>query len=471
MLARLVIPLAVIVTVAGACHGINPSLPSVVPDPMPVAPPSSVSVPVTMPLASLQAMAEASVPTSAGAAPYNEAFGTGGPDEPSCGFNAGYAVDRSPISITGAGSSLTTAFSVSYGATVRHRVPCPGALLEVSCGWGGEPRRTATMSLTTDITIDRTWGFASHSRSNGVQAGNRCKVSIFNIDVTDKITGKLGDQLTALAGALDQRIVSAVQLRDRAEVAWTRLQTPLRLTDNAHLMLHPDQAGIIPLTFDGGVIRTGVWLSAHPEILLGRTPTPGTVPLPTATPPSGGDVFVVVLPVSATYGLINQQLRKLLKLDERGYRYPPVGKRYITVTDVEVYGYGKQAVVRVGFKGSAKGTMYLTGTPSYDVLNDVLSFPDLDFTVETRNLLVKAANWFAHDTFRDDLRQRLALKLGDQLNTAKQQLSTALNSKVGEVQLSGSAGQLNLLGVYADARKGTFEAMFQASGTLRAALP
>ena len=133
--------------------------------------------------------------------------------------------------------------------------------------------------------------------------------------------------------------------------------------------------------------------------------------------------------------------------------------------------YGTKAVVRFEFNGSAKGIGYLVGTPAFDAVRQRLSFPDLDYTIETRNLLLKIADWFNHEALRDDLRARLILDLSGPVGDARARLQRAMNQRLGAVQANGGVDLLRLLGFYADPNRGSFTTQLEADGNLSLSVP
>ena len=194
-----------------------------------------------------------------------------------------------------------------------------------------------------------------------------------------------------------------------------------------------------------------------------------SAPLPDATPATAGNGFHLAVPVIAQTSVLTSQLRRALKLDEGGIRYPATGKYFVKPDAAELTAYGRQVVVRIHFKGSAKGTLYLTGTPTWDGATNTLSVPDLDYTLETRNLLLKIAKWTEGARFRDDLRNRLRHRSrARRLRRARTLAEQALNRRAGIVQLTGSVTALRVAGLYVHPGDSTVRIVTVADGTVRA---
>ena len=110
------------------------------------------------------------------------------------------------------------------------------------------------------------------------------------------------------------------------------------------------------------------------------------------------------------------------------------------------------------------------GTPAFDAVNQVISFPDLDYSVETRNILLRLANWLGHDELRDYLRGRLRFEVRTATTRAREQLLAGMNRTIGGIRIAGTIENLTPLGLTADPQRGQFRAFVNAAGTLDLAL-
>ena len=140
----------------------------------------------------------------------------------------------------------------------------------------------------------------------------------------------------------------------------------------------------------------------------------------------------------------------------------------VRVTGADVYGEGSQVVVKLTFTGDMTGTGYLKGTPSYDAATHTLNFPDLDYTLETNDALLKTANWFAQGEVRDRLRERFTIDMSQPIENMKQGLEKVLNQRRGNVQLQGTVQELKLIGVYRLPNGDIFTAFLEAKGKMSA---
>lgn len=80
--------------------------------------------------------------------------------------------------------------------------------------------------------------------------------------------------------------------------------------------------------------------------------------------------------------------------------------------------------------------------------------PDLDYTLETKNVLLKLANWTAGSQMRDDLRSKLVVNLAPEMQAAKDRVVKALNRQVGSVTFIGTVYTLGLQSINVNDKNG-----------------
>ncbi len=96
-----------------------------------------------------------------------------------------------------------------------------------------------------------------------------------------------------------------------------------------------------------------------------------------------------------------------------------------------------------------KGKVYLVGTPQYLTDRREIVFPDLEYDIQTRNVIVKIANWILKTRLTEQLRANVKMPLGGKLDSVKNRLSAGLNRELGpNARLSGNVESLTVERVY-----------------------
>jgi Domain of unknown function (DUF4403) len=454
-------------------------VPSLIPNPpgppptevFPPTPVSVVQVPIAVSVEDLRKAIDSVVPKESHIDRYNAQIDNGA-DNCGHGVSYGYYLNRSAMSFgqePDGRFSLATNLDYGVGAQARRTIAC--ILFRGNCGYDGEAARQAWVKLFAKPEVDTFWALKLNAGNADAGAGaNRCTVTLLNIDVTDRVLNAAKDFLNGQTGALNAKVAADTRLRDALAKAWLAAWTPIDLGKGAWLVVQPKTAGIESFSPGQDSLRAAVRLVAEPVVVLGPKPAPTPTGLANNTSVKGDDSLRIQMPIRGDYTAIKSEMKSVLHIGSGGNRYPAVGKVYIKPTDIDVSGNGNQLIVRLAFEGSANGVLYLVGTPKFDQSTQTLTVPDLDYTLETKNILLKLANWVAGSQLRDDLRAKLVVNLAPQMQAAKDTLVAALNRQVGPLRLVGTVSTVGLQRINVNDVKRSVDAVALLTGSLSASV-
>jgi hypothetical protein len=171
--------------------------------------------------------------------------------------------------------------------------------------------------------------------------------------------------------------------------------------------------------------------------------------------------FHLALPITVDYGRINRRLEQEMV----GQQFQtPLGDT-VRVEGVQLYGSGEKLILEVQVSGGVNGALYATGMPVFDEGLGTLKFADLDFTMDTRNVLMRSADWMFHQNILATLKSQAVIDLSSQLQTLRSRLESALTRDLGpNARLEGEVTTLRPRGVYPTA--GGVEVHIVAEGAL-----
>ena len=206
-----------------------------------------------------------------------------------------------------------------------------------------------------------------------------------------------------------------------------------------------------PPNIVGDAITLSAALIARPEVIIGPT-APAVIPTPLPPLQNGpvSDAFHAVVVGSVTWNDATTLLAGVVK----GKKYSAGWFKDITVDNVNVLGNGNTMIVALQLSGDVSGTIYLQGTPTYvrsvnGLPQEAIEVPDLDYTIESRNVLANVADWVLHSELREDLRSKATFPLTTRIEEIKAKLQTAINRPLTPtVKLSGNVSDVTIRGVY-----------------------
>jgi hypothetical protein len=362
-----------------------------------------------------------------------------------------YHIWRDPFKISMNGNNLTINAHVKYWVAGALLVPIPFAGTSSwqkigSCGLN-EDKREAIISLCTKFELQKDGHFKTVTKVNSINFPNICGITLLNFDVTSLLNNVLTANLNKLVSSVDSRIAQISNFREICNAGWTKLQEPIKLDSTIWLLINPVVPCIAPFSGTGQSVSTSIGVVAKPKIVFGQKPSLQNTPLPEFdlnSPQSGSHVVLEGnLPFDIASKILSQKL---------------VGNKYIAskfgvnIDEVLIYGSGETTVLKLDVSGDIHGSIYLTGTPYYEISNDSLFIKNLDYSIETKNILANSADWLLHPGFRQMIAEQTHWGLGGQITAAKEKIISFLNPQQGKSNSTslffGSINTLNSIGVF-----------------------
>lgn len=361
-----------------------------------------------------------------------------------------YEAERSPFEAEVVGETARLSATLDYRVRAWYDPPVLPQV-SVSCGTGeDEPRPKAVVELSSPLTLSPDWVLVSRTQVERVapastEKSDRCQITPLGIDVT----GSMMDAATAFledeTSTIDEK-VAEVDVRESLQGIWHTLQEPHELTDGVWLLINPVGVTRGSMDGDGTVLTIQVGLTAKPQIIVGPRPTFNLTDLPPLAEGAVNDEAHILIEGLAQYGPAAERLTRELEENEVTF-----GGTLIRLQRIDLRGIGDgQIALGVTFDGSARGTVYLVGTPEIDRGTRMIHVPDLEFDVETRNLLVGGLAWLARSNLVQFLRDRARIPIADMMELAEEQLRKGINRQLSdEVTVEGEVLGSHLVDVVA----------------------
>ena len=111
-----------------------------------------------------------------------------------------------------------------------------------------------------------------------------------------------------------------------------------------------------------------------------------------------------------------------------------------------MYGQGDKMVVETKLSGTYNGNVYSTGKPFYNPETKSMEVQDLDFELDTKNVLFKGANFLFHKKLSTKLKESMKFPISEQLGQLKGTIQQSLTNYVitQGVVMNGTVEELEL---------------------------
>ncbi len=406
--------------------------------------PAYLAAPVVYDLTAVIADLEDAVPRSFGDLNERE-------DHPEHGrVEVAYRAERGPFTAEIYGDVAHISATLSYGGRAWYDPPLLPAL-SAGCGEdGNEDMPRARVALSSRLRLDQDWILRSEARVDSVEPvseedRDRCRVTPLRVDVTGTALGAVRSALEGRTDEIDRQ-VAEVDVRSRLQRVWHILEEPIELTDDVWLLVNPVGVTQGRTHGEGTILTVEVGMTARPSIVLGPPPDTVLTDLPELEEGEVPDRAQILLE-----GRIHYPQAGVLFTREMEGREVELGRRFIRIQEVTLRGIGGgQVALEVQFEGSARGRVFLVGQPVLDSEENEIHVPDLEFDLETRNLLVGGLAWLAQDQLVEFLRARARIPLIDIVEPAREQLLRGMNRDLSDdVSVEGDVASTRLLEVRA----------------------
>jgi hypothetical protein len=284
------------------------------------------------------------------------------------------------------------------------------------------------LKFRSSVVVNKDWFVTTVTTSDGYDWITKPTLKIGPVDlpitfIADMI---IKYNTKTINSAIDAGLEQSLDLKSTAKEAWIEMQKPMLLSEEYGLWLRisPKSVSAMPVTGGNGIIKHTTSIQGIAECFTGKKP-PSMInrvlpDLTTATDLS--DEFLANVVSYIGYEYLDSITR--LMLINTSYTYE---KKKITITGVSVYGNENKMIIATDVTGSINGKLYFSGQPIYRTTDSSIILKDLQFSVQTRNLLVKSAAWVANSGIERMISKNMSYPIGAEIRETYDMMVESLN--------------------------------------------
>lgn len=375
-----------------------------------------------------------------------------GKEDNCSGVSYSYRFERDPIRFNGKGNSLEYEVNGKYALNLNYCAECTYLInsrgncviprIYASCGVG-ESMRRANVAYTTKIQVASNLQLKSDTKLSSFETIDPCEITVFNYDATDKLKKEVSAELKKLEEEIDKTI-SEVDIRSEIKEVWKTLASPQQIGNYGYLSLQPKEISVSDINFVQKKAYLNVNMLFQPQI-TSQKPTTKVSELPKLSDYKAANGFNISLDIQANYDSLSSILNKELK-----GKQVMIKKNLVIFDSMEVQGaLNNKLNLKVAFSGKRKGILFLVGTPVFDSVQQIITFPDLTFDLNTKNALLKSAKWLFNSKITDKLQEFAVFDLKPHLIEVKKSIEKELNREISMgIHLKGSIKDVSVGKIY-----------------------
>ncbi len=375
-----------------------------------------------------------------------------GKEENCSGVSYSYRFERNPIKFDGKGQQLTYEVNGKYALNLNYCPECTYLFdgkgncvvprIYASCGVGENMRRVK-VAYATKVDVSSDYKLNARTQLTKFETIDPCEITVFSYDATDKLRKEVTGVLKDLEKEIDKSI-GEVDIRSQIEDVWRMLAEPQAIGNYGFLSIQPKNVALSAINFEDKKAKLQMNLSFQPVVTT-HSPEKTNLPLPKLSEYTKGNGFEIHLDILSTYDSLTSILSR-----EIGGKTMEIKKNLIVFDSVGIESAaGNKLNIWVKFSGKKKGKLYLVGTPTFNAEEQIISFPDLEFDIKTKNALLKSAEWMFNPKITDMIRQQAKFDLKPHLESMKGELNKEINREITTgIILNGQLDKVNISAIY-----------------------
>ena len=349
------------------------------------------------------------------------------------GVSFWYKLERNPLEFDGKGNELFLDLSGKYAIKINYCPKCTGMFsdkencvvprVNASCGIN-EPMRRIQVSTSTALSVNKDYKIEAKTSLKGIVSEDKCEVTFIKYDATEKLVEEMEKALKGVTADIDKKI-EQTDLKKEVQKIWKELNNPIAIPSIGYFYLSPTSLALSSPNFSKNKLNLTVTLTALPKVTL-EDKKSVTPPLPELNNASNEKGFQISLSIQGKYKSINQILAQNLNGKEIQLK-----KEKIKIDSVLILGANNQKLsFKVHFSGKRSGILYFAGTPTFDKEKQIISFPDMDFDIDSKNAILKSAAWLFDDLITSKIRESAVYDLSKDLTSNKKTIEKELNREL-----------------------------------------
>ena len=276
------------------------------------------------------------------------------------------------------------------------------------------------VTLTSDVTLNN-WNLKTKTELKSLDWNESPTMTVFgkNVPVTYLINPAVKLFKSKIERKIDEAIEKSMDFKPNVLAALEKMCAPFKMNEAYESWLR-----IVPLEVysttaklknDSFLLQMG--MKCTMETLIGQQPESKfdankIILKPVAKIPNQISANIVAV---SNYGDASKIMTKNFSGQEFGS-----GAKKVKVQKVAIWHKNGKMVIALDLLGSVNGTIYLSGFPQYDNQTKEIYFDKLDYVLDTKNRLMRTANWLAQGLVLRKIQERCRYSIKPNLEEGKQ---------------------------------------------------
>jgi hypothetical protein len=367
--------------------------------------------------------------------------------QPSCDFRYKYRFVRSPFSFNCINNRVSIGFQGSY-QIAGSRTVCAfdkqvSPWVSGSCGFGSEPMRKVDINISSLLELLPRYQVRTTTQIERMQPHDKCVVSLLHTDMTKEVIDSIRASIETYTTSFDQ-FVGAVNNNKLIQEWRANGNRVFPVSKYGYMNLNPSMLRVGSFNYESDTLAFSVGFQGIPHFSSDSSSLVTQKYLPAFNNSESASGIATYLDAVYEYHFLS----KLLNDSLRNKPFEVDGRTFL-IKNISLSGTaGNKLMIDISFDGNRRGTLHLSGTPLLDTGRQVLTMPDISFSLDSRDMLINIAKGLFRKKIIKKLKDQSVFDIAELINNNKQIIEARLNQRLNDwLSTRGNFQELKLIGL------------------------
>jgi hypothetical protein len=284
------------------------------------------------------------------------------------------------------------------------------------------------LTLNSDVALNN-WKLKTKTQLKSLDWNESPTMTVFgkNVPVTYLINPAIQIFKSKIERKIDEAIEKSMDFKPNVLTALEKICTPFQMNEayESWLRIVPVEIYTTAAKLKDDTFLLQMGMKCNMETLIGLEPESKFDANKITLKP------VVKIPNQITANIVAvstyQDASKIIRKNFIGQDFGS-GSKKVKIQDVSIWHKNGKMVIALELIGSVNGTIYLAGFPQYDDKTKEIYFDKLDYVLDTKNKLMRTANWLAQGIVLRKIQENCRYSIQPNLEEGKRTMTTYLKN-------------------------------------------
>ena len=284
------------------------------------------------------------------------------------------------------------------------------------------------VTLLSDVSLTN-WKLNTKTELKSLEWNESPTMIVFgkNVPVTYLINPGIKLFKSKIENKIDEAIAKSMDFKPNVLAALEKICTPFLMNDTyeSWLRIAPIEVYATNAKLKNDMLVLEMGMKCNMETLIGKQPeskfNANKIILKSVTK-IPQEITANIVAISSY-----QEASKIMTKNFAGQELGS-GSKKVRVQNVAIWHKNGKMIIALDLLGSVNGTIYLSGFPKYNEKTKEIYFDQLDYALDTKNKLMRTANWLAQGLVLRKIEQSCRYSIKNNLEEGQKNMMTYLKN-------------------------------------------